>query len=88
MLPNARHAIRPFQPPKYEVVSSEQDAVQSSAPVTLHDLTQKWFSEAKKAVADFSKGAFPTSKPGYDVVITPLGTSSACPTKYRNGRAI
>jgi ribonuclease Z len=86
MWPNARHWVRPVQPPVYEAVSTEQDAVQSLVPISLPDLTMKRFSEAKQAVAEFSKNGMTTSKPGFDVVITPLGTSSACPTKYRNGR--
>ena len=85
MCPNARHYIRPFKPPIYDQASDEQTALQSSTPVSLPDLTAKRFSEAKEAVTEFSKTDQVTLKPGSDVVITPLGTSSACPTKFRNG---
>lgn len=85
MCTNARHWIRPFRPPIYDKPSEEQDGVHSSTPVCLPELTTKRFFEARQAVAEFSKGDLAASKPGSDVVITPLGTSSACPTKYRNG---
>ena len=85
MRPNARHWLRPFQSPVYE---EQQDIVQSSEFVSLSDLTRKRFSEAKNAVAEFSKSGRVSKQPGCDVVITPLGTSSACPTKYRNGRSL
>ncbi|KIM85847.1 hypothetical protein PILCRDRAFT_817088 [Piloderma croceum F 1598] len=84
MCTNARHWIRPFQPPIYDKPSEEQDGVHSSTPVCLPELMTKRFFEARQAVEEFSKNDLATSKPGSDVVITPLGTSSACPTKYRN----
>jgi ribonuclease Z len=88
MHPNARHYLRPFQLPAYDKISAEEEAIQSQAPVCLPDLTKSRFSEAKKAVAEFAKSCLSAPKPGSDVIITPLGTSSACPTKFRNGRFV
>lgn len=62
-------------------------AIQSPEDLSLPFLTNKEFTEAKEAVARVSNGSGPATEhlPGSNIVVTPLGTSSAVPTKYRNG---
>lgn len=92
MRANARHGIRPFHPPAYDKSMEEMDlfhpAAQSSIPLPLPDLTMKQFSEAKAAVAEYMNRGLAAGRLGSDVIVTPLGTSSAVPTKYRNGDSV
>lgn len=92
MRANTRHGVRPVQPPVYSKIAEEKDtfhpAVQSSSALSLPDLTTKRFTEAKSAVAEYAKSGLVSPRPGSDVVVTPLGTSSAVPTKYRNGNGL
>lgn len=63
-------------------------AAEVHAPLALSDLTAKRFQEAKDAVVQYSLCSSIPETPGSNVIITPLGTSSAVPTKYRNGEFI
>ncbi|VDB95582.1 unnamed protein product [Peniophora sp. CBMAI 1063] len=56
-------------------------AVASNSEWELPEDTKARYDEAKKAVEDIMA---PEPKPGDDLVIVPLGTSSAVPSRYRN----
>ena len=92
MRANARHSIRPFHPPAYDKLIEEKDlfhpAAESQVPLALSDATAKRFQEAKNAVQEYSSHRNIAETPGSEVIVTPLGTSSAVPTKYRNGKSI
>lgn len=60
---------------------------QGKTSLVLSDETSKRFREAQDAVAQQAAGSTIVDAPGYNVIVTPLGTSSAVPTKYRNGRS-
>jgi ribonuclease Z len=49
---------------------------------SLPEATRALYTQLKEEVASVPK---PESAPGDDVRIIPLGTSSAVPSKYRNG---
>ena len=88
---NTHHSVRTVHPPLHDELAEEMDtfhpAVQSSISLSLPDLLTKRFCEAKSAVKEYNKSLV-NPNAGLDVVVTPLGTSSAIPTKYRNGKDI
>lgn len=57
-------------------------AIASGSEWELPEDTRARYDEAIKAVEESKK---PEPKPGDDLVIVPLGTSSAVPSRYRNG---
>jgi ribonuclease Z len=83
--------FRPYRPPARDKVASELDrfhsAVLSPGPVQLPSDTLDIFTEVKSRVQDAHRhGNGHRSRAGDDVTIVPLGTGSAMPSKYRNGR--
>lgn len=87
---NTRHGIRPFHLPVYDKSMEEKDlfhpAMEAQAPLALSDATAKRFQESKDAVMQYVAHNSIVETPGSGVIVTPLGTSSAIPTKYRNGK--
>ncbi|KAF7972807.1 hypothetical protein HWV62_16994 [Athelia sp. TMB] len=72
----------------YDKLIEEKDmfhpAAESQVPLALSDATAKRFQEAKNAVLEYASHYDIAETPGSEVIVTPLGTSSAVPTKYRN----
>ena len=85
---NTRYGVRPMHDPRLLSGAEADDrfhrAIRSPEDFLLPDLTNVEFSEAREAVTKLSNSFWPVT-PGSDIVVTPLGTSSAVPTKYRNG---
>lgn len=80
--------MRPPKPPRTDPLAEEIDpfhvGVSTSTPLALPEPTFAKFAEAQKLVQDYKAVAKPIL-PGDSVTILPLGTSSALPSKYRNG---
>lgn len=87
---NTRYGVRPMHDPRLLPGAEDGDrfhpAIRSPEDFPLPHLTNKEFSDAREVVAKLSNSSWPVT-PGSDIVVTPLGTSSAVPTKYRNGNA-
>ncbi|KAI0937587.1 hypothetical protein AcW1_001572 [Taiwanofungus camphoratus] len=80
--------IRPPRDPCHDELAQAYDhfhpAVASGSSVSLPaSLTQK-FSIAKARVQNCASNVAIAHKPGDNIVVVPLGTSSASPSKYRN----
>ncbi|KAL4253032.1 RNase Z family protein [Abortiporus biennis] len=79
---------RPRVAPKKSELAIEHDhfhpAVTSSDPLPLPEATQKAFEASVAAWKHRQESTPKESEPGDDVVILPLGTSSALPSTYRN----
>ena len=78
--------LRPPRPPFFEVFQKNADTIRAVAAdpesVELPASTLNTFAKAKALAASVEPVS---AQPGDDVVIIPLGTSSAVPNKYRNG---
>lgn len=83
---NHHTSMRPLTPPK--IASCEFDkfheAVKADPSDSLSPGMKAKFEEARAAV-DTAQSSHSQELPGSDVTIIPFGTSSASPTKYRNG---
>lgn len=83
--------VRPLQPPIHDQIAEEYDkfhpVVTSPTPVSLPPATLAAFSDARARIKADQESHPEPQKPGDDVVILPLGTSSALPSKYRNGKS-
>lgn len=88
MLSNMRVDIRPPQAPTRDQQTVDDDnfhpILTSAVPLALPLPTTTAFEVARQAVFAMEQSKRP-SRPGDDVVIVPLGTCSAAPSKYRNG---
>lgn len=87
MAANLHLDIRPPRPPKQNPSAEAADlfhpAITSPTPITLSPALLEQYDVAKREAAQAL--ADRTGKPGDNVMIIPLGTGSAAPTKYRNG---
>ena len=92
MRANTHHNVRPFRSPFHDKLAESKDtfhpAVRCSPALSLPDVILRRFSEAKSAATGYAECDLVSEKPGANVIISPLGTSSAIPTKYRNGRSM
>lgn len=81
--------IRPPRPPVFDKVAEEYDrfhpAMKDPTSLVLDNATMDSFAIAKVIVEERLKCGDGSIQPGDDVVVVPLGTSSALPSKYRNG---
>ena len=86
--PNTLLHVRPVRPPVQDELAKEDEfnplAVAGSLP-ELSGPVMETFAAVKAEVAERMGRGSPASAPGDDVVVTPLGTGSAIPTKMRNG---
>ena len=84
--------IRPPHPPRIDPLAEGTDqfhpAVTNPELLALPLSTAAAFATARERVSEHQGAASDdrTRRAGDDVVIVPLGTSSAAPTKYRNGK--
>jgi ribonuclease Z len=80
--------LHPPRPPAQNLDAEKSDifhpAVSSNSFLDLPELTRTRFMEAQAAVQSDS-GPQLEGMPGKDVMICPLGTGSAMPSKFRNG---
>ncbi|KAI0694223.1 hypothetical protein BC835DRAFT_1415475 [Cytidiella melzeri] len=87
MTSNLYISVRPPQPPVSEEESTYgrnlYSACTSSTPIPLTLATADAFETAKEKLRTLQSSER-VSRPGDDVVVTPLGTSSAAPSKARN----
>ena len=60
-------------------------SVSTGTPPYLPPPTLNKFRQAKAAYSAIEASNARTPRPGDDVVVVPLGTSSALPNKFRNG---
>lgn len=78
--------IRPPRPPTLDQGCLDYDrfhpVVTGAKPLNLPEHVVQAFADAKEAVAKLEVTPGQASD---DVVVVPLGTSSALPSKYRNG---
>ena len=80
--------IRPPSPPKRDPYAQDKFHPVCQAPVELTQATREAFDKAQAVVSQrIAEGAVP-KLPGSDVTVLPLGTSSAVPSKYRNGEIV
>jgi ribonuclease Z len=85
--------MRPPQPPVLDPVLEGRDpfhpAIASGSGWALPEGTREQFAIAKANVQahQIARNDRP-SKPGDDLVVIPLGTSSATSSRYRNGTSI
>ena len=83
---NHHTSLRPLKPP--ELVPNERDLFHDAVKIdpleSLSPSMKTKFDEARTTVAA-AQNKYAADQPGSDVVVIPLGTSSAAPTKYRNG---
>ena len=80
--------IRPPSPPKRDPYAQDKFHPVCQAPVELTPATREAFDKAQAVVSQrIAEGAVP-KLPGSDVTVLPLGTSSAVPSKYRNGKIV
>ena len=92
--------MRPFSPPTVDSIYSSQDLpthdlfhpamtaqTSTNVPLPLPPSTLEKFEVARSLVDDSTDHIIAGSgtEKAKDVVVTPLGTGSALPTKYRNG---
>lgn len=89
MLSNTLVGIRPPAPPTHQTPEELHDrfhmSVASAKPLSLPAVTADCFSEAQRQVQELEKTRGLQVSKAEDVVVIPLGTGSALPTKYRNG---
>lgn len=82
-------AKAPVLPPNDDGIDLFHPAIQNGGDHNISSLlkgkTIEVFQQAWQMVARECSGRI--SEPGDDVTVTPLGTSSAMPSKYRNGEA-
>ncbi len=86
--PNTLLHVRPVRPPVQDELAREDEfnpLVAAGSLPELSDSVMEKFAAVKAAVAERMGRDSPAIAPGDDVVITPLGTGSAVPTKMRNG---
>ncbi|KAF9487434.1 hypothetical protein BDN71DRAFT_1458518 [Pleurotus eryngii] len=91
--------MRPFSPPTVDAIYSSQDLpthdlfhpavtaqISTNVPLPLPPSTLEKFEVARTLVGDSIDHVTPGSgtEKAKDVIVTPLGTGSALPTKYRN----
>lgn len=89
MLSSQTVSIRPPEPPIREKHADMfHAAAVSPNPVSIEVNTARCFAGAKAKVEALEKSGKIPSVKGSDVVILPLGTASALPTKYRNGKSV
>lgn len=90
-LPNTSLHVRPLRPPMPDENAKEDEfnplAANGSLPALSSSVMEK-FAAAQAHVSDRVGRNSPASGPGDDVVVTPLGTGSALPTKMRNGTSL
>lgn len=80
------HPTRPpVQDPEAERCDLFHAAVSSGSPVVLPETTKCRFAEAQAEVQSMASKRKVKEMPGEDVMILPLGTGSAMPSKFRNG---
>lgn len=81
-------SVRPPQLPVYDKPNEQEarfvTACESSTPPSLPLDTADAITKAKEELRTLQAIDRP-SRPGDDVVVVPLGTCSAAPSKYRNG---
>lgn len=81
--------VRPPRPPTLDAPIPTHEtfyaAVSSGAPPDLPLPTLNKFKQAQAAYTALEANNARIARPGDDVVVVPLGTSSALPNKYRNG---
>lgn len=89
MRSNMQIDLRPSRPPFLEEDNGSEiefrAAVSSSTPLELPPPLLNAFARAKAQYAELQAQTNSETKPGDDVLIVPLGTSSAMPNLYRNG---
>ncbi|RPD65585.1 hypothetical protein L226DRAFT_479775 [Lentinus tigrinus ALCF2SS1-7] len=85
--PNTLVHVRPVRPPVQDELAREDEfnplAVSASLPELSDSVMEKFAAVKAKAAERMGRGS-PATAPGDDVVITPLGTGSAIPTRMRN----
>lgn len=88
---NVMMSVRPQHAPALNQEAIKDDGfhqiISHTAELDLEPRIMEAFAAAKECVAVTEDSARPP-RPGDDVVIVPLGTSSAAPTTYRNGKSI
>ncbi|RDX42667.1 hypothetical protein OH76DRAFT_1410927 [Lentinus brumalis] len=85
--PNTLLHVRPVRPPVQDELAREDEFnpfVAAGSLPELSDSVREKVAAVKAAVAERMGRNSPATAPGDDVVITPLGTGSAVPTKMRN----
>ncbi|KAI0746847.1 beta-lactamase-like protein [Daedaleopsis nitida] len=86
-LPDTILRVRPLRPPMPDENAKDDEfnplAAKGLLPVLSSSVMEK-FAAAKARVSDRVGRNSPASQLGDDVVVTPLGTGSALPTKMRN----
>lgn len=84
-------AKAPVLPPDDDGIDLFHPAIQKGGGRDITSLlrpkTIDVFKQIRQLVADESDHRCSSTQPGDNVVVTPLGTSSAMPSKYRNGVA-
>ncbi|KAF9239242.1 hypothetical protein BU15DRAFT_88045 [Melanogaster broomeanus] len=87
MRTNMLVSMHPPRPPAQNLDAERYDlfhpAISSNSPLVLPELTRTRFTEAQAEVHSHSMPG-PEEMPGKDVMICPLGTGSAMPSKFRN----
>ena|ERR1700730_3631252 len=83
---NIHVEFRPYRRPTEEHQSKSDPATQDFINVPLSAATLASFAEAKARVEESFRESGPSPHPGQNVTIIPLGTGSAVPSKYRNGK--
>ncbi|KAI0777745.1 hypothetical protein BD413DRAFT_640429 [Trametes elegans] len=79
--------VRPPRPPKKDEKAKQDefnDLASSNTLPELPDTTLEKFKEVQRHVNQRPGRGSPAAQPGDDVVLTPLGTGSAVPTRVRN----
>ena len=81
--------VRPSREPRFEFTSDDHEMICAAAAdpqsVQLPVPTLNAFAKAQARYAEISADSENQEpKPGDDVVVVPLGTSSAVPNRYRN----
>ena len=80
--------VRPVRPPTRDEQARDcafDSLVNSNRLPELSSATDRAFAKAKSFAMKRMRRNSPASEPGDDVVVTPLGTASAVPTRIRNG---
>ena len=86
--PDVFLSVRPVRPPTQDEHAKEDEFNPLVAAGSLPELSssvKESFGAVKTRVSERAGRGSPASQPGDDVVITPLGTGSAIPTRMRNG---
>ncbi|CCM00813.1 uncharacterized protein FIBRA_02855 [Fibroporia radiculosa] len=88
LLSNRLIEMRPPSEPRHDEQAQSYDhfhpAIEQIPSLNLPSAVFQSFAAAKARVSRSSRAGASMPKPGDDVEITPLGTSSALPSKYRN----